>query len=116
MASDDKPTAKQLRCLRTLCEATGETTSWPKTRQEAPRAFERLKTRPRSDAEERWRDRREVKGPAGARETSVSRLRGDEADAVRALRPAAHAVGRPGSRLRPPTRRGRLCIRVGAAL
>ncbi len=32
-----------------------------KTRQEASRAIERLKTRPRSDAEERRRDRREVK-------------------------------------------------------
>ena len=60
MAADHKPTAKQLRYLRALCEATGETT-WPKTRQEASRAIERLKQRPRSDAEERRRDRREVK-------------------------------------------------------
>ncbi len=59
MAADNKPTAKQLRYLRALCEATGETTTWPKTRQEASRAIERLKNRPRSDAEER--DRREVK-------------------------------------------------------
>jgi DNA-binding CsgD family transcriptional regulator len=47
MAANDKPTAKQLRYLRALCDATGETTSWPKTRQEASRAIERLKTRPR---------------------------------------------------------------------
>ena len=60
MAADDKPTAKQLRYLRALCEATGETTTWPKTRQEASRAIERLNKRPRSDAEERRRDRREV--------------------------------------------------------
>ena len=71
MATDDKPadrkpmnskpTQKQLRYLRALCEATGETTSWPKTRQEASRAIERLRERPRSDADERRRDRREVK-------------------------------------------------------
>ena len=61
MAADSKPTAKQLRYLRALCEATGETTTWPKTRQEASRAIERLKQRPRSDPEERRRDRREVK-------------------------------------------------------
>ena len=61
MATDNKPTAKQLRYLRALCEATGETTSWPKTRQEASRAIERLKSRPRSDAEERRLDLREVK-------------------------------------------------------
>ena len=60
MAADNKPTAKQLRYLRALCEATGETTTWPKTRQEASRAIERLKQRPRSDPEERRRDRREV--------------------------------------------------------
>ena len=60
MAPDDKPTAQQLRYLRALCEATGETTTWPKTRQAASRAIERLKKRPRSDAEERRRDRREV--------------------------------------------------------
>ena len=59
--ADNKPTAKQLRYLRALCEATGETTSWPQTRQEASRAIERLKKRPRSDADERQRDRREVK-------------------------------------------------------
>ncbi len=61
MAADNKPTAKQLRYLRALCEATGETTTWPKTRQEVSRAIERLKQRPRSDSEERRRDRREVK-------------------------------------------------------
>jgi hypothetical protein len=60
MADNNTPTAKQLRNLRALCEATGETTSWPKTRQGASRAIERLKTRPRSDAEERRRGRREV--------------------------------------------------------
>jgi len=47
MATDDKPTAKQLRY-------------WPKTRQEASRSIERLKKRPRSSAEEHRRDRREV--------------------------------------------------------
>ncbi|MDQ3090486.1 MAG: hypothetical protein M3R46_02250 [Actinomycetota bacterium] len=61
MAAESKPTAKQLRYLRALCEATGETTTWPKTRQEASRAIERLNKRPRSDSEERRRDRREVK-------------------------------------------------------
>ena len=60
MGTHDKPTAKQLRYLRALCEATGETTSWPKTRPEATRAIERLRKRPRSDAEERRRDRRQV--------------------------------------------------------
>ncbi len=61
MAKNEMPTARQLRYLQALCEATGETTSWPKTRQEASRAIERLKSRPRSDAEERRLDRREVK-------------------------------------------------------
>ncbi len=58
--ADDKPTTKQLRYLRALCEETGETTSWPKTRQAASGAIARLKKRPRADAEERHRDRREV--------------------------------------------------------
>lgn len=45
MATDDKPTQKQLRYLRALCEATGETTSWPQTRQETAGALPRARGR-----------------------------------------------------------------------
>jgi hypothetical protein len=35
MATDDKPSARQLRYLRALIDTTGQTCTWPKTRREA---------------------------------------------------------------------------------
>jgi hypothetical protein len=59
MATDDKPSARQLRYLRAL--TTGQTCTWPKTRREASRAIARLKRAPTAPRIERDEDRRAVK-------------------------------------------------------
>ncbi len=61
MADQHQPSARQLRYLRALCEATGQTTTWPKTKSEASRAIARLKRQPVSTPQERYEDRRAVK-------------------------------------------------------
>jgi len=57
MAANDKPSARQLRYLRVLIEATGQTCRWPKTRQQASRELARIKQAPRSPRFEREQDR-----------------------------------------------------------
>jgi hypothetical protein len=61
MGANDKPSARQLRYLRALIDATGQTCSWPKTRREASRAIARLKRAPDAARIEREEDRRAVK-------------------------------------------------------
>jgi hypothetical protein len=61
MATDDKPSARQLRYLRALIDTTGQTCTWPKTRREASRAIARLKRAPTAPRIERDEDRRAVK-------------------------------------------------------
>ena len=114
MAADHKPTAKQLRYLRALCEATGETTTWPKTRQEASRAIERL-TSARAQTQR-------SAGAIAARSRTHSRAgasgeppAGRRGRPVRALRATLGALCGPGARRRPRARRGRLRVRVGAS-
>ena len=60
MAADNRPTAKQLRYLRSLCEATGETRPGRRPARK-PRARSSDSSSARAHAEERRRDRREVK-------------------------------------------------------
>jgi hypothetical protein len=53
MGANDKPSARQLRYLRALIDATGQTCTWPGTRREASRAIAQLKRAPtasRTDA------------------------------------------------------------------
>jgi hypothetical protein len=59
--ANDKPSARQLRYLRALIDATGQTCAWPKTRSEASRAIARLKRAPTAPRIERDEDRRAVK-------------------------------------------------------
>ena len=61
MGANDKPSARQLRYLRALIDATGQTCSWPKTRREASRAIAQLKRAPTAPRTERDEDRRAVK-------------------------------------------------------
>jgi hypothetical protein len=77
MAANDKPSARQLRYLRALIDATGRTCSWPKTRREASRAIARLKRAPAAPRTERDDDRRAVKD-ALASQTPASSVHATE--------------------------------------
>lgn len=55
-----KPTAKQLRYLRDLAHLTATTFSPPKTKAQASREIDRLKSRPTSTGGERARERRQA--------------------------------------------------------
>lgn len=57
---DDKPTAKQLRFLRSLTQSRGETFAYPATKAEASAEIQRLKDRRPSSRIERRTDRRAV--------------------------------------------------------
>ena len=79
MAATDKPSARQLRYLRALIEATGQTCAWPKTRQEASREIARLKQVPTAPRLEREQDRRAVKDALGS-ESPASAVRPSEVE------------------------------------
>jgi len=77
MGANDKPSARQLRYLRALIEATGQTCAWPKTRREASRAIARLKRAPGAPRIERDEDQRAVKD-ALASQTPASSVQANE--------------------------------------
>jgi hypothetical protein len=77
MGANDKPSARQLRYLRALIDATGQTCSWPKTRREASRAIAQLKRAPTGPRIERDEDRRAVKD-ALASQTPASSVHASE--------------------------------------
>jgi len=77
MGTDDKPSARQLRYLRALIDATGQTCAWPKTRREASRAIARLKRVPTAPRIERDEDRRAIKD-ALASQAPASSVDGSE--------------------------------------
>jgi hypothetical protein len=77
MAANDKPSARQLRYLRALIDATGQTCSWPRTRREASHAIARLKRARTAPRIERDDDRRAVKN-ALASQTPASSIHAGE--------------------------------------
>ena len=60
MPAHDKPSAKQQAYLRSLAQKTGTTFTPPKTRSEASREIDRLKTLPSSPRHERHTDRQAI--------------------------------------------------------
>ena len=79
MPTNDAPTQKQQRYLRSLAQQTGTSFTPPTTRAEASREIERLKTLSASPHHEREHDRRAVnKGLATG--TSDARVREHEVD------------------------------------
>ena len=76
MPSNDKPSAKQQAYLRSLAQKTGTTFTPPKTRSEASREIDRLKTLSSSPRHERQADRKAVEqaprgGDTRVRDTEV---------------------------------------------
>jgi hypothetical protein len=59
-ARPDKPTAKQLRCLRTLAAERGQSFTNPTTKAQASAEIGRLKTQPRQSRLERHAEQREL--------------------------------------------------------
>ena len=66
MPTDERPTAKQQRYLRSLAQKTGTSFTPPTTKAEASREIERLKRLSASPRHERAEDRKAVaKAPRG---------------------------------------------------
>lgn len=77
MATDPRPTPKQLRYLRSLALQRGETFAVPATKAEASREIRRLRSRKRSSKAELYHDRNEVsKGLSSS--PDAARVRDDE--------------------------------------
>jgi hypothetical protein len=77
MADELKPTAKQLRELRRLAEATGTSFTLPRTRREASREITAMRRRRRSSRIDRQLERRDI-GDALAAGSLASAPREDE--------------------------------------
>ena len=80
MAASDRPTAKQLRYLRTLAEQTGTTFTPPRTRWQASDAIAALRRRHTEARRDRRRERHQISDDL-ARPTSASAVRADEISA-----------------------------------
>ncbi len=80
-----KPSAKQLRFLRSLAERCGESFAYPATTAEASAEIDRLKTRRRTSRADRRREVTEV------RQAMASR--GSDATAVRAAEIGGYGSG-----------------------
>ena len=77
MPTDDRPTQKQQRYLRSLAQRTGTSFTPPSTKVEASREIERLRKLAASPRYEREHDRRAVSERL-ATGTSAARVREDE--------------------------------------
>jgi hypothetical protein len=69
-ARPDKPTAKQLRYLRTLAAERGQSFTNPTTKAQASAEIRRLKTQPRQSRLERHVERRELEQIATPRDAT----------------------------------------------
>lgn len=77
MATEERPTAKQLAYLRRLAHESGTSFGWPQNKREASRAIERLRQRPPSPYFECFGDREAVS--RGLKDdVPASSVRGDE--------------------------------------
>ena len=77
MPTDDRPTQKQQRYLRSLAQKTGTSFTPPSTKAQASREIKRLKQLAASPRHERDHDRRAVSERL-ATGTSAARVREDE--------------------------------------
>ncbi len=77
MPSDERPTQKQQRYLRSLAQKTGTSFTPPATKAQASREIKRLRKLGESPRHERRQDRRAV-SEGLTRGTSAARVRKDE--------------------------------------
>ena len=73
-----EPTAKQLAFLRALAQRTGETFTYPRTREQASNEIRRLQQRKPSNRAERFLDRRDVVRDLQTRPRDATRVRDRE--------------------------------------
>ena len=73
-----EPTAKQLAFLRALAQRTGETFTYPRTREQASTEIRRLQQRQPSTRLERFLDRRDVARDIQTGSGDAVRFRDDE--------------------------------------
>ena len=74
----EKPTAKQMRCLRALTEITGTTFATPKTQHEASLMIAAMHRRRRSLRSEIRNERQEVASAMRIRRSDATRVRSCE--------------------------------------
>jgi hypothetical protein len=86
----DKPTANQLRCLRSLAISRGQTFTSPRTKAEASAEISRLLKAARDDGPER-----EAEGPVDATAIRADEVTGHGANARWAREPAARPERAP---------------------
>ena len=79
MASDDRPTPKQLATLRRLAAERGQSFAYPQTRRDASREIRRLLAAQRSHRSEVAADRDAV-GRHAREQLASTRVRDDEVD------------------------------------
>ena len=79
MPTDERPTQKQQRYLRSLAQKSGTSFTPPATKAQASREIERLKKLAASPRHEREGDRQAV-SESLARGTSAARVREDEVE------------------------------------
>lgn len=70
-----KPTRKQLAYLKSLADTTGTTFTYPKTKAQASAEIRRMKSRPRSSAGDRTRERRDVQRELAERPRDAAAVR-----------------------------------------
>lgn len=75
-ARPDKPTAKQLRYLRTLAAERGQSFTNPTTKAQASAEIRRLKTQPRQSRLERHVEQHELEHPRDATRFDESEMAG----------------------------------------
>ena len=74
----DKPTARQMRCLRALTEITGTTFETPRTRREASLMIAAMHRRRRSPRAEIRAERKEISSAMRSHEHDATRVRPHE--------------------------------------
>lgn len=93
-----KPTPKQLAFLRSLADRTGQTFTYPETREHASREIRRLKaTRPTSRSE-RVREKREVQRDLAERPDDSTAMRDDDVQGYGSTARWAHTRDQGGRR------------------
>ena len=101
MPTDDRPTGKQQRYLRSLAQKTGTSFTPPQTKAEASREIERLRQLGASPGHERREDSEAVAKNHARRRNTCTAVRGDRVRLqlpVDALDPGLSAGGRHAPR------------------
>lgn len=73
-----KPTPKQLAYLRVLANRAGQTFSYPRTREEASREIQRLRSQRPTPRADRARERKQIADDLATQTGDAARIRGSE--------------------------------------